>query len=35
VVDASSGLRTVKAVFDNADGSIQPGVAGAMLIDEQ
>jgi RND family efflux transporter MFP subunit len=34
VVDASSGLRTVKVVFDNSDGSIQPGITGTMLIDE-
>jgi multidrug efflux pump subunit AcrA (membrane-fusion protein) len=34
VVDASSGLRTVKVVFENADGSIQPGVSGSMLIEE-
>ncbi len=34
IVDASSGLRTIKVVFDNTDGSIQPGVTGAMIIDE-
>jgi RND family efflux transporter MFP subunit len=34
VVDPSSGLRTVKVVFDNTDGSIQPGVAGTLLIEE-
>jgi len=34
VVDASSSLRTVKIVFDNSDGSIQPGVTGTLFIDE-
>jgi RND family efflux transporter MFP subunit len=34
VVDASSGLRTIKVVFDNADGSIQPGVTGTLQIEE-
>lgn len=34
VVDPSSGLRTIKVVFDNFDGSIQPGVAGTMVIEE-
>lgn len=33
VVDPSSGLRTVKIVFDNSDGSIQPGVKGILSID--
>lgn len=30
VVDQASGLRTVKAVFDNADASIQPGIIGYL-----
>jgi RND family efflux transporter MFP subunit len=34
VVDASSSLRTVKVVFDNSDGSIQPGVTGTLFIDK-
>lgn len=34
VVDASSGLRTVKIVFDNADGSVQPGITGTLIIEE-
>jgi RND family efflux transporter MFP subunit len=34
VVDASSGLRTVKVVFDNTNCSIQPGVTGSLLIEE-
>jgi RND family efflux transporter MFP subunit len=34
VVDASSGLRTVKIVFDNTDGSVQPGVTGTLIIEE-
>lgn len=31
VVDRSSMLRTVKVVFDNADGSIEPGVSGRIV----
>jgi RND family efflux transporter MFP subunit len=34
VVDASSGLRTVKVVFDNTNSSIQPGVTGSLQIEE-
>ncbi len=32
VVDPASGLRKIKAQFDNSDGSIIPGVAGVMLL---
>ena len=32
VVDPASGLLTVKAEFENADGSVRPGVAGSMVI---
>ncbi|BCR04254.1 hypothetical protein DESUT3_13230 [Desulfuromonas versatilis] len=32
VVDPASGLRKVKAVFDNKEGKIVPGVAGAMIL---
>jgi RND family efflux transporter MFP subunit len=31
VVDRSSMLRTVKVVFDNTNGSIEPGVTGRLL----
>ena len=31
LVDASSGLRQVKVVFDNPDGRIRPGVPGAIV----
>jgi RND family efflux transporter MFP subunit len=34
VVDAASGLLTVKIVFDNVDGRIRPGVAGVLLLTE-
>ncbi len=30
LVDASSGLREVKVVFDNPDGRVHPGVTGAV-----
>jgi RND family efflux transporter MFP subunit len=30
LVDASSGLREVKVVFDNPDGRVHPGVAGVI-----
>lgn len=30
VIDPASGLRRVKVLFDNADGKINPGVAGKM-----
>ena len=33
VVDPASGLRKIKAQFDNPDGSIIPGVAGVMVLD--
>ena len=31
VVDPASGLQKVKALFDNRDGKVRPGVAGRML----
>ena len=31
VVDPASGLQKVKALFDNADSKVRPGVAGRML----
>lgn len=34
VVDPASGLQQVKAVFDNDDGGVRPGVAGVMILDE-
>ncbi|MGO9478586.1 MAG: efflux RND transporter periplasmic adaptor subunit [Limisphaerales bacterium] len=33
VVDAASGLVKVKALFDNADGKIRPGLAAKMTVD--
>ena len=33
VVDQASGLRTTKVVFDNADGSIQPGIVGYLRME--
>ncbi|MBT8372357.1 MAG: efflux RND transporter periplasmic adaptor subunit [Deltaproteobacteria bacterium] len=33
VVDPASGLRKIKAQFDNPDGNIVPGVAGMMILD--
>jgi len=30
VIDPASGLRRVKVLFDNADGNVNPGVAGKM-----
>jgi len=33
VVDPASGLRKIKAQFDNPDGKIIPGVAGFMVLD--
>lgn len=33
VVDPASGLQKVRVLFDNADGSIRPGVAGKLLLD--
>ncbi len=32
IVDPSSGLQKVKVLFDNTDSSINPGVAGSMII---
>jgi RND family efflux transporter MFP subunit len=34
LVDASSGLREVKVVFDNSDGRVHPGVPGVILFDK-
>ncbi|MFO1500742.1 MAG: efflux RND transporter periplasmic adaptor subunit [Verrucomicrobiota bacterium] len=34
VVDAASGLMKVKAIFDNPNPKIRPGVAGRMLLEE-
>ncbi|MDB6041262.1 MAG: Membrane-fusion protein-like protein [Verrucomicrobiales bacterium] len=34
VVDSASGLMRVKAVFENPDGKIRPGVAGRILLQE-
>jgi RND family efflux transporter MFP subunit len=33
VVDPASGLQKVKVLFENADGKIQPGVAGKMILE--
>ena len=33
VVDPASGLRKIKAQFDNSEGHIIPGVAGVMVLD--
>jgi len=33
VVDPASGLQRVRALFDNADARIRPGVAGKMIVD--
>ena len=35
VVDPASGLRKVKALFDNQDGAVIPGVAGVMVLNDQ
>jgi RND family efflux transporter MFP subunit len=35
VVDPASGLRKIKAQFDNLHGNIIPGVAGVMILDAQ
>ena len=35
LVDPASGLRLVKALFDNQQGEIIPGVAGVMRLPEQ
>jgi RND family efflux transporter MFP subunit len=34
VVDPASGLLKVKAIFENPDGKIRPGVAGRMIFKE-
>ncbi len=34
VVDPASGLQEIKAVFDNSDGKINPGVAGEMILNQ-
>jgi RND family efflux transporter MFP subunit len=34
VVDSASGLQRVKAVFDNKEGKVRPGLAGKMFWDE-
>ena len=33
VVDQASGLARVKAVFDNADGKVRPGLAAKMILE--
>jgi len=33
VVDAASGLTRVKAIFDNADGKIRPGLAAKLITE--
>jgi len=35
VVDSASGLQRVKAVFDNSDGKVRPGLAGRFLLPDQ
>jgi RND family efflux transporter MFP subunit len=35
VVDPASGLRKIKAQFDNPDGNIIPGVAGVMILEAE
>ena len=32
VVDPASGLQEIKVTFDNANGEVRPGVAGAMTV---
>jgi RND family efflux transporter MFP subunit len=32
VVDSASGLQRIKAVFDNTDGKVRPGLAGRVLL---
>ena len=34
VVDSASGLQRIKAVFDNADGKVRPGLTGRVLWGE-
>ncbi len=33
VVDSASGLARIKAIFDNADGQVRPGLAARMIIE--
>jgi RND family efflux transporter MFP subunit len=33
VVDSASGLQKVKAVFENADGKVRPGLAGKIYLE--
>ena len=33
VVDAASGLVRIKAIFDNRDGKIRPGLAAKMIAE--
>jgi RND family efflux transporter MFP subunit len=33
VVDSASGLQKIKAIFDNTDGKVRPGVTGKMWFD--
>jgi RND family efflux transporter MFP subunit len=33
VVDSASGLQKVKAVFENADGKVRPGLAGKLFLE--
>jgi len=33
VVDSASGLVRLKAVFDNAEGAVRPGLAARMILD--
>ena len=33
LVDASSGLREVRVLFDNSDGRVHPGVTGSIVAD--
>jgi RND family efflux transporter MFP subunit len=35
VADPASGLQEIKAVFDNPQGEIRPGVAGTLTLDAQ
>ena len=32
VVDSASGLQKIKAVFDNTDGRVRPGLAGKVIL---
>ena len=33
VIDPASGLQKVKLLFDNANGKVQPGVAGKLILE--